>query len=180
MNWPTATAGLLRPSERGRAAAWLGARPKPAWPSSAGQGHAAAAGPCRSATESRGGAPPAGAHRRQALPVARAVPALTPRRDATAGTEEVARRRDELPGRGGALAGEEGDGHAGFLPRRRRLQANASEAGRLGGAIGGVNRGMEAWEGYAAVEAAAAAVASSRCARAEAAAAALRLRERKE
>ena len=166
MNWPTAIAGLRGPSAREGESAWLGARPKPAWPSSAGQGHATAAGPCRSATESRGGAPPAGAHRRQALPVARVVPACTPCRAATAGMVEVARWRDEPPGRGSELAGEEGGGRAWFLPRRRRLQANASEAGRLGGAAGGVNRGMEAWEGYAAVEAAAAAVASSWCARA--------------
>ena len=166
MNWPTATAGLLSPSEKGERRPSSGLGPSQPGPARPGKGHATAAGPCRSATESRGGAPPAGAHRRQALPVARVVPACTPCRAATAGMVEVARRRDEPPGRGSALAGEEGGGRAWFLPRRRRLQANASEAGRLGGAAGGVNRGMEAWEGYAAVEAAAAAVASSWCARA--------------
>ena len=59
----------------------------------------------------------------------------------------MARRRDEPHGRGSVLAGEEGGGQARPLPRRRQPQASASEAGRLGGAASGGNRGMEAWEG---------------------------------
>ena len=117
------------------------------WPVTRGLRQPLRLGPAGQRPGGRGGAPPVGAHRRRALPVARVVSACMPRRAAPAGMVEVARRRDEPPGRGSALAGEEGGGRAWSLPRRRRPQASASEAGMLGGASGGGNRGMEAWEG---------------------------------